>query len=166
MIASSFLFNRTSTTGEFSFAALTIYFTLIGLGYLLIELSQMQRLGIFLGHPIYSLTTTLFTFLFCSGFGSLFSHRIQKFIVRTNGSIAMGFFLLILLLSGFLTEEVIAISSGLDLTYRIIISFCLLSPAAFFMGIMLPIGLSYVPPNDQNSKAWLWGINGASSVVS
>src|SRR5262249_30818982 len=45
---------------------LLCYFAAIGLGFMLIEISQMQRLTIFLGHPIYSLSVVLFTLLVSS----------------------------------------------------------------------------------------------------
>ena len=47
-----------------------IYFSAIGLGFMLIEISQMQRLMVFLGHPVYGLSVVLFTILIFSGIGS------------------------------------------------------------------------------------------------
>ena len=38
-----------------------IYFSAIGMGFMLIEISQMQRLMVFLGHPVYGLSVVLFT---------------------------------------------------------------------------------------------------------
>src|SRR6476646_6498204 len=46
------------------------YFSAIGLGFMLIEISQMQRLMVFLGHPVYGLSVVLFTILLFSGIGS------------------------------------------------------------------------------------------------
>src|ERR1700689_4890796 len=46
------------------------YFSAIGLGFMLIEISQMQRLMVFLGHPVYGLAVVLFTILLFSGLGS------------------------------------------------------------------------------------------------
>jgi hypothetical protein len=37
------------------------YFCAIGMGFMLIEISQMQRLMVFLGHPVYGLSVVLFT---------------------------------------------------------------------------------------------------------
>src|SRR5215468_5273637 len=47
-----------------------LYFSAIGLGFMLIEISQMQRLMVFLGHPVYGLSVVLFTILLFSGAGS------------------------------------------------------------------------------------------------
>src|SRR5260370_27103273 len=46
------------------------YFCAIGMGFMLIEISQMQRLMVFLGHPVYGLGVVLFTVLLFSGVGS------------------------------------------------------------------------------------------------
>ena len=46
------------------------YFSAIGMGFMLIEISQMQRLMVFLGHPVYGLGVVLFTILLFSGIGS------------------------------------------------------------------------------------------------
>ena len=59
-------------------SAFYTYFAGIGLGFLLIEISQLQRLSIFLGHPTYSLTVVLFSVLISSGVGSMLSERILK----------------------------------------------------------------------------------------
>ncbi len=46
------------------------YFSAIGMGFMLIEISQLQRLMVFLGHPVYALGVVLFTILLFSGIGS------------------------------------------------------------------------------------------------
>ena len=46
------------------------YFSAIGMAFMLIEISQMQRLMVFLGHPVYGLGVVLFTILIFSGIGS------------------------------------------------------------------------------------------------
>ena len=46
------------------------FFIAIGLGFMLIETSQMQRLIIALGHPTYGLSVVLFALLLSSGLGS------------------------------------------------------------------------------------------------
>ena len=50
---------------------LIVFFSAIGLGFLLLEIAQMQRLIIFLGHPTYALSVVLFSLLLFSGIGSL-----------------------------------------------------------------------------------------------
>ena len=47
-----------------------IFFAAIGLGYILVEISQLQRLTVFLGHPTLGLVVVLFALLLASGAGS------------------------------------------------------------------------------------------------
>jgi hypothetical protein len=49
---------------------LIAFFSGIGLGFMFIEISQMQRLIVFLGHPTYGLSVVLFSLLVASGAGS------------------------------------------------------------------------------------------------
>ena len=55
-----------------------VFFAAIGLGFMLIEISQMERLMIFLGHPMYGLTVALFALLIFSSLGSLLTGRLWK----------------------------------------------------------------------------------------
>ena len=49
----------------------SLFFITIGLGYLAIEIAQMQKINLFLGHPMFALVVVLFTFLISSGLGSI-----------------------------------------------------------------------------------------------
>ena len=40
-----------------------------------VEISLIQRMSLFLGHPIYSLAIVLFSIILATGVGSLLSHR-------------------------------------------------------------------------------------------
>src|SRR5439155_2092610 len=59
---------------------LMIYFAAIGLAFMMVEIGQLERLIVFLGHPIYGLTVVLFVLLLSSSFGSLVSHRMGGWI--------------------------------------------------------------------------------------
>ena len=41
----------------------TAYFALIGLGFMFVEMGLLQRLSVFLGHPVYSLSVVLFSLI-------------------------------------------------------------------------------------------------------
>ena len=53
------------------------YFLALGAGFMFLEISTIQRLVLFLGHPTYSLTVTLCTFLLFAGLGSLYAGRFE-----------------------------------------------------------------------------------------
>src|SRR5438874_7876602 len=49
------------------------YFVAVGLGYILVEVTFIQRFVLFLGHPTYALTVVVFLMLMASGVGSIVS---------------------------------------------------------------------------------------------
>ena len=53
------------------------YFLLIGLGFMFVEMGLIQRISVYLGHPIYGLAIGLFGIIVSTGFGSLLSSRIS-----------------------------------------------------------------------------------------
>src|SRR5712671_945611 len=54
----------------------TLYFLLIGLGFMFVEIGLIQRLSTFLGHPVYGLAIGLFGIILSTGIGSLVSERL------------------------------------------------------------------------------------------
>ena len=54
-----------------------VYFGALGAGFMLIEVSVLQRFVLLLGHPVYSLTVTLFSLLLGTGLGSAWSRRLS-----------------------------------------------------------------------------------------
>src|SRR4029079_13626449 len=50
-----------------------LYFGALGAGFMLLEVALLQRFVLLLGHPVYSLTVTLFSLLLGTGLGSLLS---------------------------------------------------------------------------------------------
>ena len=66
-------------------APLVTFFAAIGLGFMLVETSQMQRLIVVLGHPTYGLTVVLFSLLLSSGIGGALTSRIAPDAVGQAG---------------------------------------------------------------------------------
>ena len=64
---------------------LLAFFAAIGAGFMLIEISMLQRLIVFLGHPIYSLSVILFVLLLAGGIGARLSARVAAERLRTTG---------------------------------------------------------------------------------
>src|SRR6266436_114977 len=55
----------------------SIYFVLIGLGFMFVEIGLIQRISIYLGHPVYGLAIGLFGIIVSTGLGSLLSSRMS-----------------------------------------------------------------------------------------
>jgi len=142
--------------------SLLIYFASIGLGFMFIEISQMQRLVVFLGHPVYALSVVLFTLLLASGLGSLSTSMTGKFkFSEQQRLIAL---LAVLTIFGLLTPLSISALDTSGTVARVVASVALLTPLGFFMGMAFPIGMKLAGAKSDQLTPWLWGINGAFSV--
>ena len=125
---------------------------------MMVEIGQLERLIVFLGHPIYGLTVVLFVLLLASSLGSLYSHRVGGWIWLLPVMLA-GF----IFLSPSITRELAAASTPV----RILVSALLLFPSGFFMGMAFPLGIKKAQYAHEGAPtAWYWGINGAFSVIS
>jgi predicted membrane-bound spermidine synthase len=144
-----------------------LLFSGLGAGFMLIEISQMHRLTIFLGHPVYALTVVLFSLLLFSGIGSFTTQRIHDEALPRAAARRFALLLATLAAFGLLTPFAIGALSAADTPVRVATSVALLAPIGLVMGMPLPIGLR-VAARDEEAKAltpWLWGINGSVSVV-
>lgn len=144
------------------------YFAALGAGFMLLEVSLIQRLTLFLGYPTYSLTVTLFALLLSSGAGSLLAGRLVEH--RNRSLLAVGGLLagLVLFDIAFLSRILQALL-GQPLPIRIAIAIALVTPLGLCLGTLLPMGLrSVAAATDHPAEivAWSWAVNGFFSVVS
>jgi hypothetical protein len=153
---------RTSHKGQVPYY---LYFCGIGLGFLLVEISQLMRLSTFLGHPTYALTVVLFTVLVFSGIGSMLVEKVTDLDrPRTLLRPLVGL-LGLAVVFGLLTPTIVASQAGATTPVRIAVSVAILAPLALLMGMPLAIGMR-AASREGAPTAFLWGINGATSVVS
>ena len=141
------------------------YFAAIGLGFMLIETSQMQRLIIVLGHPTYGLTVVLFALLLSSGIGSHFTSSIPDGQAGVIGVRRLLALLGVLALFGLLTPYAIRWFEASTTPVRIAVAVALLAPPGFLMGMAFPLGMKAASLRNRTLTPWLWGLNGATSVV-
>jgi hypothetical protein len=139
-----------------------LYFAAIGFGFMLIEISQVQRLAIFLGHPVYSLSVVLFSLLLSSGMGSLATARLSDSPQSSTRILLL--LVAVLVTFGSMTPVVVRYFEAASIAARIAISVALLLPIGFFMGMAFPIGMRRALSEAPSIAPWLWGVNGAASV--
>jgi len=142
----------------------TAYFVLIGIGFMLIEIGLLQRLSVFLGHPVYSLSIVLFSMILFTGLGSMIS---EYFTLNKPGRIIIwsgttGMYLLSLI---FWLPATLLSFDGASLLVRAMICVALICPAGLLMGYGFPTGMRLVTSANDSQKPWFWGINGASGVL-
>jgi hypothetical protein len=142
-------------------APMFVYFGAIGLGFMLVEVSQMQRLVVFLGHPTYALSVVLFSLLIFSGIGSYSTRWVLKL---NDSQMRFTALLLSLVLFGGITPAVTHQLQTLTTPVRILVSIALLAPIGFFMGMAFPLGMRFASQSSARLTPWLWAINGATSV--
>ena len=144
------------------------YFGGLGIGYMFIEIILIQRFTLYFGNVIYAAALVVCLMLVSSGFGSLVSQKITPKpyrIILIVFIIVISLIIYALFLSGWLKTTI-----GFSLTVKIILSFLLIAPPAFFMGMPFPLGLKLLSTKTQSIDGglvgWAWGINGVFSVVS
>ena len=140
------------------------YFLSIGLGFIMFEISLIQRFVLFLGYPTYSLGITLGALLASTGFGSYLSRR---WVGRENVALPSGV-LAIALLGVFYTyglPTLLSETMGTPLLVRALITVAVLVPLGLAMGIFFPLGIRRAASIHQDLIPWAWGINGCASVI-
>ena len=142
-----------------------LYFVAIGLGYIALEITMIQRLVLFLGHPIYAMTVVVFLMLLSSGAGSFASRhwlerpsQVWKALLAVIALLGVYLFGLSAVLHRFV---------GSPFSVKLVLSALMLIPLGFVMGMPFPSGLRMLceSRSDDNLVEWAWAINAASSVL-
>lgn len=143
---------------------LVMFFAAIGFGFMLVEISQMQRLIIFLGHPTYGLSVILFALLLSGGIGSYSTQKIDASHLTGAAIVRLFLLLCVLAVFGTLTPFAMREFQGSTTPVRILVATGVLFPIGIFMGMAFPIGMKIASTRTGFLTPWLWGINGATSV--
>jgi hypothetical protein len=162
-IALPFAFATTAfRRGDFPFLA---FFAAIGAGFMLIEIAMLQRLIIFLGHPIYSLSVILFVLLLAGGIGARLSARVAAEDLRTKGVALLALLTAVVAVAGVVIAPLTAHFQSAETPLRIAVSAALLGVMGIFMGAAFPLGMRLASTLRAELTPWLWAVNGATSVV-
>jgi SAM-dependent methyltransferase len=144
-------------------APLLIFFLAIGLGFMFVEISQMQRLMVFLGHPTYALSVVLFTLLVGGGLGSYLTERVVRRGIAAH--VVLGALVATLAVFGFATPQVISGLSAAPQVLRIAAAVVILGSIGVVMGMPFPLGMRAAAERAPALTPWLWGVNGAAGVL-
>ncbi len=163
LIMPGYTSDRDTPRNDFLFLLL---FSFVGIGFMLVEIPLIQKFVLFLGQPVYSMAVLLFSILIGAGMGSwvggafwkgriLHKLRLASMVV----GILVGIYILFF-------PHVFTLFMGSPFYSRILISFALLSPLGFFMGMPFPLGMVLL--SEMGLARYLprmWGINGIGSVL-
>jgi hypothetical protein len=156
---------RTARHARASLALLgTPWFISIGLGFMFVEIGVIQRVSLFLGHPVYGLAVGLFSMILSTGIGSLLSENIKlDTAAKITGWAGLVCFLVAILsvwfpvLAGAYEDEALPL--------RTIISLLAIVPCGILMGFGFPTGMRLVNAVDPRPAPWFWAVNGAAGVL-
>jgi hypothetical protein len=138
--------------------AALLYFIAVGIGYITVEISLIQRFVLFLGHPTYALTVVVFLMLLSSGAGSVAARgRISGASRLLQVLAGIGVLILVYAL---VLPPLLSAAVGLPFALKLLISSIVLTPLGFLMGMPFPTGLRLVA-----AVEWAWALNAAASVL-
>lgn len=140
------------------------YFSLLGFGFITIELVLIQMFMKVIGYPLYAVATVLTVMLISAALGSMNSRRIvggeaQQWPLAFAGVVAAGIALVALLpsIAGRVLTEPMAV--------RVAIAAVMIAPLSFFMGMPFPLGILELRSKPRGAVAWAWSMNGLFTTL-
>jgi len=139
-----------------------LFFFTIGLAFMFVEISLIQKFILFLGHPVYAVSLAILSLLVSAGVGS----RISVYLPGLQGlrrilPILAG----LLILYAFLLPQALSLFQGWPLSSRYFLSGLLIAPLGLFMGIPFPAGIRLLGAQKPGFVPWAWCANGCASVL-
>ncbi len=131
-----------------------LYFFMLGMGFMMVEVVLIQQYTLLIGPSIYSLITILTTLLIFSGLGSRFSPAVGDRLPFVGIT-------LWLLADVLIFPWVAATFGGMTLAARMTVAALLIAPLGFFMGMPFPKGGRRVG----ELIDWGFAVNGTASVI-
>lgn len=142
------------------------YFFWIGMGFMFVEISLIQKFILFLDHPYYAISLVISALLMATGVGSYLSKRLS---ITKRGKTVKALLLTLCL-------SIIAYSFILPTLFHLLLPYSLLSrqvftilmlfPLGILMGIPFPLGIRWISSISSPLIPWAWCVNGCSSVLS
>lgn len=147
------------------------YFAALGLGFMLIEISMIQRFALLLGFPTLSLSVSLFTLLIATGVGARVSSiltRWKRLGIPATAAVLIVLSIVYMAIAASVTDSALAWPQWA----RIAVVIALLFPIGLVLGAFLPAGIDAavaVSGDDEAVRgrlvAWCWAVNGFFSVI-
>ncbi|MBN1994593.1 MAG: hypothetical protein JW953_17980 [Anaerolineae bacterium] len=137
-----------------------IYFALLGLGFLFIEIPLLQRFILYLGQPTYAFAVVVATILLASGVGSgCLSARVPL-----RGVLPL--IVALTMLYPLLLPHLFNATLQFPFAGRVGVTVIALFPLGLLLGIPFPRGLRLVAQTAPGLIPWVWAVNGCTSVIS
>lgn len=141
-----------------------VYFSLLGLAFIALELVFIQLFMKLIGYPVYAVTTVITVMLAGAALGSMTSRRITgddatRWWVPFAGILVVG----VLFCAAYVPVSRSFLASPMPV--RIVAAAALLLPLAFFMGMPFPLGMRVLEGKPEGAVAWAWSMNGLCTTA-
>lgn len=152
---------RARWPGEFTSL---FYFSCLGMGFIVVELTFIQVFMKLIGYPLYTYSAVIFTMLLAAGVGSNTAERWRveprnRWWLPFAGTLVFG--LLLWAFHPMVFERFLASS----MPVRVLVAALLIFPMSFFMGMALPLGILAISDKPKGAVAWAWGMNGLFTTI-
>jgi hypothetical protein len=143
-----------------------LYFSCLGVGFIVIEIALVHMFGYYLGHPLLGLGVSLASILLFTGLGSALGGRWpdETLVSRLRrvliGIVALG-------AACFLALPVVTGATiGAALAVRIAVVIATMAPLGLLLGLPFPTGLRLVGSGSGSGTVpWMWAINAGATVL-
>jgi spermidine synthase len=141
-----------------------VYFSMLGIGFIALEVILLQRYILFVGSPMLSMAIVLGGLLVAAGVGS---GVISPLVVNRRGLAIAVFAGIVVLTYLYATqlESIFRSALHLSLLWRCVLGVIILIPIGLLLGVPFPVGLRYAHRQDRRVVAWGWALNGYMTVV-
>ena len=141
-----------------------IYFALLGIAFVGLEVLFIQVFMQLIGYPLYTVTVVIATLLVGAGIGSATSRRLLG-PDAARWSVAFGGLLMTGVANWLLYPGVVHRAAAFGMPVRVAVAIALLFPQAYFMGMAFPLGIAALRSKPRGAIAWAWSINGVCSTL-
>lgn len=139
-----------------------IYFSALGLGFLFLEIFLIEQVSVYLNDRTSAFALVLTGMLIFSGLGSLIAERLKRW---PHASVAVAGVLVLAWCAAMFWrgETAMMTTLGQPWPLRALIALAVTAPLSIALGLPFPLGLTRVGTGAM--LPWVWGLNGAFSVV-
>ena len=161
-MANERMMNGSSSIRPFAHSSFVylLYFALLGLGFLFVEIPLLQRFILYLGQPAYSFAVVISALLVAAGVGSGYlSPRLSlRLVLPLITCLAITYPLLL--------PYLFNATLWLPFAGRVVITIIALFPLGALLGVPFPRALTLVAQKSPELIPWVWAVNGCASVIS
>lgn len=141
-----------------------VYFSMIGAGFMFAEIALIQRLSVFLGHPVYGLGVLLFSLIAATGVGSYVSAGLDLTARRRLTAFPVVLIALLLAYPA-VASVVMREMTAASMLVKSLVSLLLTIPLGVVMGFFYPTGMKVAERLGKAQTPWYWALNGVFGTL-